>query len=205
LVHGFVLDEACARNVECTTNCSSTSTHSSGPWHSLREVHPSPAASLLSGPPGDRPVARGTALHWARASGRASGQAGGRASERAEPREIDRSAAVHSSGRGRARAGGRGRWPRRYASATSPSRRSTSSATSASRPSRSFTLAFGALRFAESGGSISIFGILYWKILCSNFLQYKVLPPGSESGGSTFTCCLYISLGLHTSIVGYFS
>ena len=28
--------------------------------------------------------------------------------------------------------------------------------------------------------------ILYWKILCSNFLQYKVLPPGCDPGGSTF-------------------
>jgi hypothetical protein len=60
-----------------------------------------------------------------------------------------------------------------------------------------------ALRFAESGGSISIFGISYWKILCSKCLQYKVHAPECDPGACTFTCCLNISLGLH--IVGYFS
>ncbi len=43
-----------------------------------------------------------------------------------------------------------------------------------------------ALRFAESGWSISSLEILYWKILCSNFLQYKVPAPGSRSWRGTF-------------------
>ena len=41
--------------------------------------------------------------------------------------------------------------------------------------------------FRGSGGSISILGILYWKIQCSNFLQYKVPHLGSIRGGVLFS------------------